>query len=258
MRLEQYTLLYRGIDAPPETLSPVKVLKTNTCERILWCVTSRTIAKTYIPNWGLLSYCTLGWNDDDIPRPDDNVISSLMETIAGPLEIHQREWPLHKASQPENIPQRLIANNTFGRPTSWKQNNRCTWGDIRKYLSHLGYTIGTDRRVKLKTRCRKDNFDEVMPANATLRGSLVTFQCKEPLNGTDLSSGDLLDPDYHHAAKWAKACTTDFFAINDYCQTELHGNLAHTSYAILPSSLPKLEVISISEASHPIDPLNNY
>lgn len=242
------SFLYRGIDIPPENLNQAKVLQTNNFEKILWVTQDSQTAQTYIPDWGLSALLNINRNLAERPRPDDGIISALMEACGGTMEITQREWPIEKANPHFGTPHNVV-NGTFGRPTSWKFNAPgCTWQEIHNHITNLGYDIkpGSAGWVKLeKNQC-------VAPADSKFLGSLVIYKCLEPLQGQNRQgTGDLLDPDYHHAAEWGqKAQEADFLLIGDYCQTKIWGNVGHKAVALLEQALPKLELIAILPAYH--------
>ena len=237
---------------PPDELTPESVLRLNSCEKILWTVQDSETAQTYIPDWGLSAYFHIGWRAEDTPRPVDGLVDAIMEACGSKIEITGREWKVKDHHPIE--PPRDVVNGTFGRPTSWiNRGKRCTWGDIVSYLQGLGYEPEYDRGLKIKIQMHRGRADEVVHASSRFQGSLAILRVKETLVGgvPAKGGGDLLDPDYHHAAGWvAESPENDFLLIGDYCQTENYGNVGHTSVAVSEAGLAKLEVVDIIPALH--------
>lgn len=243
------TLLYRGIDSPPEKVTQPMRLNG---EKILWTATQSDVAQTYIPDWGCAAGLAMPWGQDPLPHPDDGIVSELIAACGGKLEICRREWPLEKATSPETIPKHLIANGTFGRVTSWGCKPQVTWTDILAHLRSLGYDT-KERYLWIKTTHDGQGKWPVVAAKSKLRGTLAIFEAVAPLQGSDHTKNghDLLDPAYHHAAGWGEnSPAADFLRIGDYCQTKTHGNVGHESIAILGPGLAKLRLVGLVEACH--------
>jgi len=244
MLIKSGTLLYRGIDSYPAT----NPLRLNNGEKILWCAGDSGTAQTYIPDWGGLAGFPIPWAADDTPRPDDGIITGLMEELGGPITIHRREWEFNPKYHSETPPER-IANGTVGRPVSWSQPNRVTYQTILAHLETLGYKIQGEHYLWLKTKA--NGWTKIAPADSRLTGTLVIFEALQDLQGKNCCQGDLMDPDYHHAAQWGKNTpSADFLQINDYCQTKKWGNVGHTAFAILQPGLDKLRILAEIPAHH--------
>jgi len=211
-------------------------------------------ASTYIPEVGCRSGFALPYNMDEILRPDDGVLDALVARLGGGFDISKRE---HPAQPGHGIPDRLISNGTFGRPTSWRQTGpvRITWHDIYAELRRLKYEPDGKHYLWFKTQTTNHGRDEILPATYRLRGTLVIFRVLADLTGYDFSANDggQLDPDYHRAGGWARQAAAkgkDFVEISDLCQTKTWGNVGHNSVAVNAVGLTKLEVHAVIPAYH--------
>jgi hypothetical protein len=246
--LPKGTLLYRGIDDIPQNIK--NPMGTNS-EGVLWTATHSTVAQTYIPDWGLTSYLQLKWDKSEQISPRHELAAMIATQLGTTFEILRREWEIKRYP---NVKPHLVTNGTFGAPTAWKTHGpTTTWGDIKTFAESLGYTFQNDAtEIKIG---RKDGVEILVPKDSRLPGSLVILETQNDLRGINYLSrnGDLMDPDYHHAHKWAEQAQEkeqDFIQIRDYCQTKKHGNVGHTSFGITPRGTEKLKVIAILPAHH--------
>lgn len=243
------TLLYRGIDCPPENVRDP--LRVNKGEGILWCATDSQTAQTYIPDFGGLAAVSLSFSrDEDIVRPDDGILTALMEMSKGPVQVHQREWPVERANPLLGPISSPVVNGTFGRPVSWScQKGSCKWADIRKTLLDLGYDANQDF-LWVKSSYQ-DGKPTVERSDARLDGALAIFTVTENLRGLapEASEGSLLDPEYHRTYR-RRAPGVDFSFVNDFCQTKRFGNVGHTSVAVFEEGTRKLALVDVIGARH--------
>jgi hypothetical protein len=249
IELEKGTLLYRGVDCPPEQLKDP--LRTNQGEGILWTTQDSQSAQTYIADWGASSNLRIPSNMEDIPRPDDAIVTALLEACGATVTINQREWPLAKY-KPKDYPHHLSVNGTYGRATSWSIRPETGWKEIINLLKKLGYPAEPGKALWIKTQFNgRDRWNPVA-ANARHKGTLVIFETTEKLTLEDKTEeGDgLLEPAYHQAAKWAASSKADGLLLEDFCQSETHGNVSHLAAGILKSGLNKLKVTATLPAQH--------
>ncbi len=246
------TRLYRAIDSAPDRIdSPLKV----NAEGVLWCAADSSTAATYIPAWGLLGGLGMPYrNLDDSVSPGDDVMQALIRQCGGKFTIHDREIsvPLDELKDPPNDTIYRDGVAKMGRPTSWSMEPRITWREIVGEMERLGYGSKADSGFCwLKMGRDSEGRVAVVPADSQYQGALIIMETTQDMLGSDRQHGDLLDPDYHHAARFAREeADQDFFTINDYCQTQKWGNVGHVSHAILPNGLAKLKVLAVLPAVH--------
>jgi len=240
------THLFRGIDSPPDQLE--SLLKTNS-EKVLWTTDCPKTAATYIPEAAGKTGISLR-NLQENPQPDDGILSDILFQMGIEVTIYDREYQLPQ--KPHNIPRNVITGEKWGRPTSWTFSQPVKSQDILSFLKTLGYDTQEDF-LWLKTTY-KHGKHIILPKNHKFTGSLVTFYPKTTLKGVSFANGegDLLDPQHRKIQQYRKIAQEnhlDFLVIDDFCQSEKNGNLAHTSFAILNPK--KLKVSKVESATHP-------
>lgn len=139
----------------------------------------------------------------------------------------------------------------------WKKNdaNDKMKQVINGYLEKIGYKGSGNWEDK--SYVLKSHNNHIMPASYKAAGTLLQVVPKKELNMLDMrksDEGDLTDPDHQRYDDFSKAEQKgyDGVIINDFAQSETHGNFGHTSYGFFQKTLPFLTITVIdTKATHP-------
>lgn len=125
---------------------------------------------------------------------------------------------------------------------------------IQEKLGELGYEENSYGKYQLKL----DSSGDLMRSDWKLTGKLITMKTKKDLRIYDMTLGESLEPDltetqYHSLSKFrqAESSSYDGVKINDFCQHKRLGNVEHTSLGFFKDTIPFLEIVSITDATHP-------
>jgi hypothetical protein len=103
----------------------------------------------------------------------------------------------------------------------------------------------------------RDGYNRLMGPNEKLLGRIFILKALEPIKIYDHTfggerEGDLLDLDYHkiNIFRSAEREGYDGIKINDFAQSEIWGNLGHTSIGLFDSSLSKFRWVTIPATNY--------
>jgi len=233
---EQRKILYHATCEKFENISA-----KCTFEKLLWTANRADIAQTYIPENG--SYTYISFNSfDNIIRPplykhENSAVFEIAKSIYGKefdFEVkYGRRDMLDSWRIPEGFPKRE---------------------DVIHYLHSIGYKLNKNGLYKLKLFIDNQSKYHILPANHKISGRLFIILPNEELNFCDLRTSDendLLSPDHLKFEEFRNAINAgyDGVIINDFCQTENHGNVGHQSFGLTETGLSKCRWIEI-EAKH--------
>lgn len=129
---------------------------------------------------------------------------------------------------------------------------------VNKKLEELGYKPSSkDYNENYQWKLKEEN-NKILPADYRVKGKLYIIKLKRKMKIYDMAMGnepDLTERQYHELEtfQWARENGYDGVKINDFAQTETHGNVGHTSYGFFKDSIKDLDIKSIDNVSHPKD-----
>ncbi len=259
------TKLYRGIGEP--TIHPHGA---NLIEGVLWLTESKTFARTYIPTSPSSTFVSLKRLSHPPQRPNDSLVAIQRQLgiefknvkYDQSYELRSYDFPdiYMKLMADQSWPEEknfAIKSEYYNAKHEWsKEGQRRLENYIVAKLRDMGYepeSKGLDRYYKLKY-----NHDDTIIPNEYVEGTLLTFEVTQPLRLYDFTEGgkregDLTDLDYHKDFGAAKQAGFDGVKINDFAQTDIEGNVGHTSIGIFGRALPKVKEIGREATTHPQD-----
>lgn len=121
---------------------------------------------------------------------------------------------------------------------------------VRHRLAEKKYEPDWDGRYKIKF-----HNGQAVTGDYKLPGKMLTVTLKRDMRMLDISTGepDLNNVQYHNHElfKNAREQGYDGVIIDDFAQSEVHGNFGHTSFGFFKDTMPDLEVTSVEDAVHP-------
>ena len=127
---------------------------------------------------------------------------------------------------------------------------------VNQKLKELGYEPlekGHDENYQWKL---KESENHILPGDYRRKGKLYIIKPKRKMKLYDMAMGnepDLTERQYHEldTFEWAMQNGYDGVKINDFAQTESHGNIGHTSYGFFKNAIKDLEMTAINDVVHP-------
>lgn len=127
---------------------------------------------------------------------------------------------------------------------------------VNQKLKELGYEPlekGHDENYQWKL---KKSENQILPGDYRRKGQLYIIKPKRKMKLYDMAMGnepDLTERQYHEldTFDWAMQNGYDGVKINDFAQTESHGNIGHISYGFFKNAIKDLEMTAINDVVHP-------
>lgn len=127
---------------------------------------------------------------------------------------------------------------------------------VNQKLKELGYEPlekGYEENYQWKL---KKSENEILPGDYRRKGQLYIIKPKRKMKLYDMAMGnepDLTERQYHEldTFDWAMQNGYDGVKINDFAQTESHGNIGHISYGFFKNAIKDLEMTAINDVVHP-------
>lgn len=96
----------------------------------------------------------------------------------------------------------------------------------------------------------------LLPANHKIKGKLIVLVPKRNLklyNHAHGIEGDLMDVQYHDhdVFRSVESKGYDGIVINDFAQSDVHGNVGHISYGLFRSTIKDCKIMSLQKQTHP-------
>jgi hypothetical protein len=208
---------------------------------LAWFADKSGIARNYIPNSG--GKVLLSVPEDarmlspGNPRPDETRLEFIR---AMGYEAH-------------------IETDARGEIRSWRYTKiggdgkgvRLTGKDLREYIEkEYGYKPQGKFNPYFEMRVHDGR---TLKAGEQIEGRLFTIEATRPLKLYDMtgSEGDLTDPQHlrYTAFKRLEKQGYDGVRINDFGQSEHHGNYGHVSYGLFPRGLKKIRVRKVKKST---------
>lgn len=97
---------------------------------------------------------------------------------------------------------------------------------------------------------------KILPADYSAEGTLFELASTRDMRMFDVTAGqepDLTDRQYNELDlfEWAAEQGYDGVKINDFAQSETHGNVGHVSWGFFKSAISDLKVVNKAPATHP-------
>lgn len=236
-------LLFHGTSEP--IAGPLRV---GGYDGVLWFADNPAIAQAYIPDAGIKClYAPRSYREDEAVRPPqmpgDLPIDFVLAVQMG-YRVSHLEY---------DTSQQL-------RAFSWGKGDWPRYRDVRRYVTDsLGYRIGENGSVWLK-ESRKEEFIDagcgvsiayrVMESDFSIDGSLfvVPFDPDWKLLDISTGEGDLTAPSYNRLGLFrrAEAEGYDGIIIDDFAQTDLHGNVGHRSWGLFKRAAGAINPICLT------------
>jgi len=227
--------LYRGMDGTSH--DPLHASSYDGC---LWLAYSPTVAQTYIPASSSTLLRVNAWSMDDKLCPQLNGTPPRPEGLYA-LAL-QLGYP-----EATNIQLDAIGRtDSFGMPPGYPR-----YGDIVRHLVEMGYPWQEGKDFSAWVRIEHvDGQQYFRPKDFKKEGRLFIVDGVSDLRLFDYAAGqdgDLMDVDYHKFGLFrdAEAEGYDGIIINDFCQTDNHGNVGHRSVALFAHAIPKIRYASV-------------
>lgn len=214
---------------------------------LLWFARAPSIAQTYIPKAGvsmLLSLPVLG--------------SSEMKSSVRPT-YNKDGW--HMVAMAMGLPDPEVTWERY-LPVSWRiPNGWPTYEEAAHWLQEeMGYPIVPGGSVWVSVPRTPDGKEKLMPAAWRKPGTLIVAKTGEQRFydlriGQDV--GDLTDPDHLKRDDFEKIEAQgkwDGVIINDFLQSENHGNVPHLSLGFFERALEGLEWTAIPACNYEWEP----
>jgi len=206
----------------------------------LWLAYSPTVAQTYIPASSSTLLRVSSWSMDDLVRPQLNCTPPRPDGLYA-LAV-QLGYP-----EAENI-----EFDRLGRADSWRTPpGYPKYGDLVRHLVGMGYPWEEGRDFSAWVRIEHvEGRDVFRPNGFKKEGRLFVIDGVSDLRLYDHaagSDGDLMDVDYHKLKLFreVEAEGYDGIVINDFCQTDNHGNVGHRSVGLFEHAIPKIRYASV-------------
>jgi len=209
---------------------------------VLWFADSSVIAQNYIPkSAGMVLYCAELWNQDYTVAPPRQQFGDSVEFTVATQMGHRLKYATYDGT---------------GALRSWAWEGASpTRNAVREYItSELGYLLDeytgncwiSWKAISAPTEVGGVKvWRQLLPADYRMPGRLFVIQSKKGWNLLDVSTGegDLCDPDYRKYDLFERAARGgyDGVIIDDFCQTDHHGNVGHVSLGLFRHTWPALE-----------------
>lgn len=136
---------------------------------------------------------------------------------------------------------------------------------VNEQLRKMGYTPQhEDSGLRHSWKIKLDS-NNILRADENVKGRLIILEVVEDLKIYDYTlgesiEGDLTDLDYHKIDLFriVEKKGYDGIKINDFLQSDIEGNVNHISIGIFNSSISKVRVKDVIEATHPQDLMDRY
>lgn len=192
------------------------------------------VAQCYIPvSGGSVLFSVSAWEMDEPVRPvRHSVTADIARRVMG-------------APDPEPEYDARGDLVSFRVAPGWPTNRQvCDF-----VVGKLGYEPAPDGIFEIRTRM-VNGMDEYLPAGQTETGSLFILRTTDELRIFDMAAGregDLSAPDFHRLDEFRALAKDgwDAVRINDFCQSEVNGNVGHRSLGLFPSGLAKVRATMV-------------
>lgn len=225
------------------TLEPIKGALKASMDGLLWFAKSPAIAQSYIPRSGasvLFSYP----NDREQERVQPSFNGSGWHAVVRMMGFED----------PEDMVWDRFSLVSWRIPQGWP-----TYGEaVAWFNKELGYSLAPSGSVWVSASFSKERGDVLHPASWRSVGRLFVAKAPNlkffPLS--DIKQSDLSDPahlefekfaDIEEDQKWDGVC------IDDFLQSENHGNVPHKSFGVFQRSLHKMSFLSIPAVNYDWD-----
>lgn len=127
---------------------------------------------------------------------------------------------------------------------------------VNQKLKELGYDPLEKERDENYQWKLKESENQILPGDYRRKGQLFIIKPKRKMKLYDMAMNnepDLTERQYHEldTFEWAKENGYDGVKINDFAQTEMYGNMGHTSYGFFKHAIKDLDITSINDVVHP-------
>lgn len=267
-------VLYHGTVESFDTRTP----RVGGYDEVFWTAEDPIIARSYIPNKsgyscetvnGMLQNQELLKKSFDI---EDRVIQATwakeshgykkIESLNKEMEEYRKKWKeLEKNIDYEDpsvdeFLQRWIEieNSKRQAEKEWRTHDSILSAYVIKKLNSLGYRVNdTFQCVKGIVR---NSDGRILPANTKSVGKLLRVTCNRDFTVYNFArgrDGDLMNVEYKQIDSFRKIEDKGFdgIIINDFAQTDYHGNYGHRSVGFFRHSLNDLSIKQIRNQTHP-------
>ena len=232
MWLEPGTTLFHGTGEE----FPVSEIQPGGYDGVLWTAEASTIAQTYIPKSGSSSL----FNADMLRRPVKREPYITLQRLIG-IEYDLDKVIWNYTDEPKS----------FFMPEDW--DHIPTIEEVEERLDQIGIErYRFPNSYQLRTTFREKGGYHIHQHGKDLVGRLFIFNVLAPLRIYDNTQGgeregDLMNVEYHSLGLFraAEERGYDGIKINDFAQTEIWGNVGHTSIGLFPRALEKVEWTAI-------------
>jgi hypothetical protein len=193
---------------------------------MIWFADEPQIAQLYLPKAGITVYPS----NTSLMRPSkDRMIIAIQKLIGIKYNLEDVEWDHTDRA------------TSYGLPKGWKSFPKEP--DVEKLMDKVGFEKDHNDNYKI----RFSDMDTVLKPGEAQQGRLFIATVKEPLNIWVKARGesDLTDLQYHDLKGFqiAKDKQLDGVLIDDFAQSEEHGNFGHQSVGLFDTK--KLSLRSI-------------
>lgn len=127
---------------------------------------------------------------------------------------------------------------------------------VNQKLKELGYEPLEKERDENYQWKLKESENQILPGDYRRKGQLYIIKPKRKMKLYDMAMNnepDLTERQYHEldTFEWAMKNGYDGVKINDFAQTEMYGNMGHTSYGFFKDAIKDLDITSINDVVHP-------
>ena len=230
--LEPGTILFHGTGEE----FPASEIQPGGYDGVLWTAEASTIAQTYIPKSG----SSMLFNSEMLRRPvKREPYITLQHLIGIEYDLDNVEW--NYMDEPKS----------FFMPPNW--DHIPTTEEIEERLDRIGIErYKYPNSYQLRATFRENGGYHIHQHGRDLVGRLFIFTVIEPLRIYDNTQGgeregDLMNVEYHSLGLFraAEEHGYDGIKINDFAQTEIWGNVGHTSIGLFSGALDKVEWTTI-------------
>jgi hypothetical protein len=220
---------------------PAKELRGGGYDRIIWTAESPDIAQNYIPISGASTIVYA--RDLSVPQKCE-ILQQLQRRLGIEYDYSKIEWDY------------MDRPSSFYYPEGYDRIPE--EDEVNQLLEEAGWEKYEHGWSAYKIRMTyQDSYNRLMGPNEKLLGRLFILKALKPIKIYDYTFGgeresDLMDLDYHkiNIFRAAEEKGYDGIKINDFAQSEIWGNLGHTSIGLFDSSLSEFRWVTIPATNY--------
>jgi hypothetical protein len=235
--LPQGTVLYHGTGEQFDASAP----RVSGYDKIFWTTESKAIAKTYIP----VAHGMILTDSRHIASPSTNpTIINIQKAIGIVYDTSSFKMRGIDIDSWRSAP-------VFAEERFWNDENAKCEYVTEKMKTVFNYIPEYDQGCYTRWRVKIGENNTPQKSDYRLQGRLFSVKLNRAFKIWDkteggATEGDLMDVDYHKIDlfRLIEKKGYDGIKINDFCQSEDHGNVGHTSIGLFNKSLKDVSITS--------------